>query len=211
MHVPHNQAKMTRRAPAAIATVLVLASLLLVACGSSSKTTGTTQSGTAAPTGQKNASRFAALRQCMQKNGITLPARSVRKPSQGRPPSGGAFPPAGAGQLPKGITRARFQAALRTCGGGPGRGGFAGGGPARINSPVFKKALTRFARCMRENGIEVPTPNTSGKGPIFDTKGLTMTSPKFKAAQMKCSSLLRVAPGTPGAAPAPGAPPAPAG
>jgi hypothetical protein len=37
----------------------------------------------------------------------------------------------------------------------------------------------------------VPAPNTSGTGPVFNTKGLDTTSATFKAAQSKCSSLLR--------------------
>ncbi len=70
-------------------------------------------------------------------------------------------------QLPKGVTRAQYEAAIKKCGGGS----FAGRG-ARFNSPAYKAALTKFAACMRENGVNVPAPNTSGSGPIFDTKGL---------------------------------------
>jgi hypothetical protein len=215
MHLHHDQAKRTKTAAALFA--LVLASLLLAACGSSSKGASGTTSATTARTGT-NSSRFAALRECMQKAGVALPKRSGK---QGRPPSGGAFPlGGGASGLPKGVTRSKFQAALRECGAGAlrGRGGFAGGPSRRLSSPSFKKALAKFATCMRENGVHVPTPNTSGKGPIFDTNGLNVNSSAFKAAQKKCSSLLRVATpggaggGSPGAPPSgAGAPPAPAG
>ena len=58
---------------------------------------------------------------------------------------------------------------------------------------------------MRENGVNVPTPNISGNGPVFSTKGLDTSSAKFRAAEQKCSSLLRIArPGAQGAPPAAG-------
>lgn len=62
----------------------------------------------------------------------------------------------------------------------------------------------RFATCLRQNGVNVGEPNTSGKGPVFDTKGINTGSPQFKAASMKCRSVLlfglRGRKATPGAA-----------
>ncbi|HYM54021.1 MAG TPA: hypothetical protein VES97_01560 [Solirubrobacteraceae bacterium] len=80
----------------------------------------------------------------------------------------------------------------------------------RINSPQFKQALERFATCMRENGVKVPAPNSSGNGPIFNIKGLDPNSPQFRAAERKCSAKLRAAfrRARPGA---PAAPSSPAG
>jgi hypothetical protein len=61
---------------------------------------------------------------------------------------------------------------------------------------------------MRENGVKLPEPNTTGKGPIFNTSGLNPTSATFKAAQTKCSAALRGAfraqPGKAGAPPSAG-------
>jgi hypothetical protein len=132
------------------------------------------------PTGP-GAGRFAAVRECLSKNGVTLP----------RPGAAGAGPgfPGGARQLPKGMTQAQYRAALAKCGAGlPSRhGGFKG---RAFNSPVFRTALTKFAGCLREQGIDVPAPNTSGKGPIFSTKGIDTSSPKFRAAEVKCRSML---------------------
>jgi hypothetical protein len=58
---------------------------------------------------------------------------------------------------------------------------------------------------MRENGVNVPAPNTSGKGPVFNIKGLNTASATFKTAETKCSSDLRgsfrPSPGAAGAAP----------
>jgi hypothetical protein len=79
---------------------------------------------------------------------------------------------------------------------------------------VYQKALANFAKCMRENGVNVPQPNTSGTGPVFNIKGLNTASPQFKAAETKCSVQLQGAfrsrsggaPGGPAPAGAPGGP-----
>jgi hypothetical protein len=212
-------------AASAIVIALLLACLGLAACGGSSQgsssttatNAGATSTSTAPTTGAAgkgpaatNAGRFAALRECLQKNGITLP-----KPGAGqrRPRGAGGLLGGGAGgpQLPKGVTRAQYQAALKRCG-----SSFVGGGSGRFKSPAFKTALAKFATCMRENGVNIPAPNTSGSGPIFNTKGINTASAQFKTAETKCSSDLRAgfqsragangAPGRPGAAGANGAP-----
>jgi hypothetical protein len=210
-----------RRKPAAagaVVLVLLLACLGLVACGgssssSSSATTATTSASTGTGAKGPNAGRFAAIRECLQKNGITLPKRT---PGQKRPYGGaGGFLGGGAGgsgaaggpQLPKGVTRSQYEAALKKCGGGA----FAGRGGARFKSPAFQAALAKFATCMRENGVNVPAPNTSGSGPVFDTKGIDTTSAQFKAAEAKCRSDLtgafRRGGGAGGSPSASGAPP----
>jgi hypothetical protein len=195
-----------RRKPAASAAavlVLLLACLGLAACGSSSgssssatsasvSTTTTDAAGTKGP----NSGRFAAIRECLQKNGVTLPAfkpgqhGQPQARGQRRPPGGGGGATGGP-SLPKGVTRAQYEAALKKCGGG----NFAGrsGGGARFKSSAFQAALAKFATCLRENGVNVPAPNTSGKGPVFDTKGIDTSSAKFKAAEVKCQSDLRAA------------------
>jgi hypothetical protein len=91
---------------------------------------------------------------------------------------------------------------LKKCGGGNFRGA------GRFNSPTAKAALTKFVACMRENGVNLPTPNTSGSGPVFNTTGINTTSSTFKSAQSKCQSALQGALGGGGGAPngtAPGA------
>jgi hypothetical protein len=92
-----------------------------------------------------------------------------------------------------------------------GAGGFRGG---RFNLAASKAALEKYASCMRENGVDLPNPDTSGNGPVFNTKGIDANTPAFKAATGKCRSDLpetfagRAANGTPsgapGGAPAPG-------
>jgi hypothetical protein len=205
--------RLTARAPAAIAAAAA-AALVLAACGSSSTTSATgsasTTKSTASRTGGPGGGRFSALRECLKKQGIELPQRTPGKTGGGAPPQGGAVPFGGGSggprfQLPKGVTRSQFEAAMNKCGGGRG---FGGGSAASLRSPTFTKALAKFAECMRQNGVPVPKPNTSGKGPIFSTKGLDTKSAKFREAQKKCASLLNVARPGAGATPPPGGAPA---
>ncbi len=194
--MPHTNTK--SRTPAAAAlTIALLACTGLAACGGSSSTstqttanaaatgtttTGTTPSGTsstgAAPAGRLNPARFAAMRACLAKKGITLPRRGV-----------GGFLSGAEPQLPKGVTRAQYAEALKACG-----ASFPGGHFSRVphafTSPRFHEVLARFAACLRQNGINVGEPNTSGKGPVFNTKGLNTGSTQFKAAEAKCRSTL---------------------
>jgi hypothetical protein len=194
-----NRINRTRRNPAeawkaaAVLAVLLLIGLLLAACGSSGSST-TTSANAAASTGSNAGSgagpsgpsgltgprsgRFSALRECLQKNGVTLPKRT---PGQ-RPLGGFLGGPAG---LPNGVTRGQMEAALKKC------GGAFGGGLRRFGNPRYRQALVTFAACMRENGVDVPEPNTSGNGPVFSTKGLETNSIKFRTAERKCRRALR--------------------
>jgi hypothetical protein len=192
--------------------VLVLASLVLAACGSSSSTSSTTTTSTASasattPTtgGTPGAAggRFAAIRECLQKNGITLPTRKPGTRKPGQAPGAGGFLGGGGPTLPKGVSKAQYEAAIKKCGGFP-RGGFTGGAHG-FNSATGKQALAKFAACMSENGVKIPTPNTSGKGPIFNTKGIDTSSAKFKEAETKCRSDLLGGFRRPGTGGAPGA------
>jgi hypothetical protein len=137
------------------------------------------------------------LRECLKKEGIELPARKAGQP--GKPGAGGpggffgGGTPGGGLKLPKGVTKAQYEAAIKKCGGGFRRGNFAGGFGARVSSASYKKALASFVKCMSSNGITLPTPNTSGKGPVFDTSKVDVNTTKFKAADAKCASLLRFA------------------
>jgi len=191
--------------------VLLGACLMLAACGSSSGSGGSTNSANSkSATTPSNApgagsARSTALRECLSKQGITLPSA----PAGGNPQSSGSAPPAGtAGQppsggfkLPKGESAAQLQAALKKCGGG----NFPAGGAARFRGAGSSKALAKFSSCMRENGVNLPAPNTSGKGPVFDTKGINTSSAAFKSAESKCHSDLGPAAG--GGGPPSGAPP----
>jgi hypothetical protein len=184
----------TRAASAAALALILLAAFGLSACGGSGATSSTassktssTASATTSSTGSARGGRFAALRECLQKEGITLPKRGASGQRAGGP--GGFLGGGGELRLPKGVTRAQFQAALKKCG-GPGAGRF-GGAKARISSPTFRAVLVKFATCMQSRGVKLPAPNTTGKGPVFDTRGLNTAGTAFKAAAAKCTGLLR--------------------
>jgi hypothetical protein len=157
-----------------------------------SSTPTTPGASTTGATPAARAARFAAVRTCLSKKGIALPQRGAG----GFPGASGAGGFAGAGggaQLPKGMSRAQFAEALRSCGAGF-RGSHLGKGVNGFknpyNNPRFHAVLTRYAACLRQNGVNVGEPNTSGKGSVFDTKGINTGSPQFKAATVKCRSTL---------------------
>jgi hypothetical protein len=147
----------------------------------STPTTSTTPSTSTSPTPGKGAGgtngaqrdqRFQAIRECLQKNGITPP---------GNPPgAGGRFLRVG----PRGTPRAKFDAALKKC--GIHRGPLVSPGAPATTNPHFRQSLGKFAECLRKNGVNIPAPNTSGNGPIFSTKGINTNSPQFRSATLKC-------------------------
>jgi hypothetical protein len=196
MHTPSKRITPKRITLYALPAALVLLSLVLAACGGASSSSthvaaATAPSGGAAAAGS---GRFTAVRECLEKNGIKLPPR---KPGQGRPPGGGFFGGGTARRLPPGVTRSQFEAAIKKCGGGfrPG---------ARLRSPAYRSALASFVQCMRSHGINLPAPNTSGSGPIFNTGTINTNSAQFRAAESACRSVLRAA--RPGAGATPSAP-----
>jgi hypothetical protein len=56
--------------------------------------------------------------------------------------------------------------------------------------PAVAAALEKFAACIRENGVNLPPPDTTG-GRIFDTSHLDTSSPQFKAAETKYNGVLK--------------------
>jgi hypothetical protein len=190
MH-PRRLSKPTTIRPAVALSVLG-ACLTLAACGSSASsstnTTSTSASASSKSAQAPGSSRFTALKSCLAKQGITLPAPSGNRPPAGTGSTGGGGPLGRGGgfQLPKGVSRTQLQEALKKCGGG---GNPAGG--TRFGGAASKTALTKFVACMRENGVNLPAPNTSGNGPVFNTKQVNTTSSTFKSATAKCQSDLR--------------------
>jgi hypothetical protein len=177
----------TRR-PATAVLIAVLASFALAACGSSSTSSSSTAASASTSTGGKTSlsARFAQVRECLHSNGITLPGST---PGQSPRPGGGLL----GAPLPKGVTRAQYEAALKKC--GVQRRGLGAG--AGLNNPNRKQALVKFAACMRQHGVKVGEPDTSGKGPVFDTTGINRNSAQFRTAETSCVGQLRV--GAPGA------------
>ena len=197
----HDQTPPTARRRLRLLLVFVAiaaAAVVLAACGGSSSTSSGTraQPQTAEARSQRGAAgagRFASLRACLQKEGINLPPP---KGPPGQPPAGNGGRPGGILKAPEGVSQSKFQEAFKKCGAGDlPRGG------SNLNSTTARTALTKYATCMRENGVSLPAPNTSGKGPVFNTSGINTSSETFKTAQKKCQSDLAGAFGGNGGSP----------
>jgi hypothetical protein len=89
--------------------------------------------------------------------------------------------------VPKGSSRTRIFAAVQGCAElSPGLAV-----PKSTTSvTAYKQAFVNFVSCMRAHGVNLPSPNTSGKGPLLDTKGTDTTSAQYKAAIATCSSIV---------------------
>lgn len=173
-----SQITRTSRGSVATALLLLLASLAFAGCGGSSSTSSPTAKTGSTSTTTAN-KQFAALRACLQKNGIPLPKDITAQSS-----SVAAI----LASLPKGVTRARLEAAVKTCGGLGGSVGslsIGAGTESVLRSPAYQQALPKFTSCMRANGVNL--------GPNMSTKGLNTRSAKFKAALTKCEAILRSA------------------
>jgi hypothetical protein len=184
-HTTHDHTRRRTRARLQLllaGLAIAAAAVTLAACGGSSSSSASTSAANSASTTtdpSARASRFASLRACLQKEGIKLPSAPTGGQRPGGPPgAGGGF------KLPEGVSQEKFREALRKCGGGfPGR--------RNLNSAADREGLTQFAQCMREDGVNLPAPNTSGKGPVFNTSGINTSSATFKNAQKRCQSDLR--------------------
>lgn len=125
---------------------------------------------------------------------------------EGGLPGGGA-PPAGAdGEGRRGgfgnlsdEEREKLQKAMEECGGGRGGPGATDGrgGPngARrrpdVTSKTYQKSIKAYVACVRKNGYDLPDPDFSGDGPIFDPKKVDQQDATFKKASVACQSELR--------------------
>jgi hypothetical protein len=181
-----------------IAAVAV-AGLALGACGGSSDPDNSPQSANGGPNAQ--------VRDCLKKQGIDLPS----------PSGGGQAPPPGAnggeGQTPGGTGGAPPLPGGGAPGGGaPPGGAFGGGNSAKMrkafkacgvdmpnrrngsgpaNNTQYRKSIKQYVSCVRRNGFDMPDPDFSGNGPVFDPDEVDQTDKKFLAASRKCQSLLQ--------------------
>ncbi len=184
------------RALAALIALIALGAALS-ACGSSSSSGATTSaSATTSTAGGTGRAGFGRLRACLQQQGVTLPrppaGSSGTRPPAGATPGGGGFRRGGGffSRLSS-AQRARLQAAMQKC--GAPAGGFRRFGGPNVRSAAFRRALVAYVACVRRNGFDLPAPNTSGSGPVFDASKVNRQDPKFVAANAKCQQLLAAA------------------
>jgi hypothetical protein len=194
-----------RRLPALTLTAGLVA-LCVAACGSSSSTSSTSSAGAAGSSGSAasatasgptsgaaaNRTKIAA---CLKAHGVTLPARpggGGRRPANGAGGGPGFFFGGGGAAGGRFANNPKLRAAVQACGGGRG---FGGG-----RRTLSHAAVTKFVACVKQHGYNLPSPNFSGKGPIFPAS--ISKNSKFQAAARICQADLR-----PAGAPGPGGPP----
>jgi hypothetical protein len=181
--------------PLLSATAMVAISAGLAACGGSSGSGGgdTTNAAAFGPGGQLSASD----RECLQKHGLNFrtpgsgnapvppPGASGTSTTGGGPVVVGPGGRSGPTQLPDNVRKA-FQA----CGVSPPTFS-AGGPPPDVNSSAYRSSVNRYVTCVKQNGYDLPAPNLSGNGPIFDESKVNRDDPTFQAASRKCQHLLQ--------------------
>ena len=152
--------------------VVVVICTGLAACGSSSQTV---KRGITASTGSKTStvtSRSRMLREeCLHRAHIELVGHEIKAPVS--------------------MTGERLNAILQKCGAVVTK---VEGEPmleadAKANPRVIR-AISEFAACMRQNGVNVPSPNPARSTPLLDTNGINVRSPEFRAGSRKCNHYL---------------------
>jgi hypothetical protein len=174
--------------------LLALLAALLTGCGSSgSSAEGVASVGDAATAGDEaqvveEDAEAVALEwaRCMRAEGVDVPDPQVE---DGRVT---IRPGAAGGALREG-NRERFAAASEVCGTPFGDAG----APelSEENRAELEETLLAFARCMRENGVDMPDPDLSGGGGPFGfggaRSGVDPDDPSFQRAQEACQPLLQ--------------------
>jgi hypothetical protein len=194
MQTPSNRARQrqrpgpTGRGRAGVVAVLAAALVALAATGCASD--GGRRGGVASLNGgnanqaaDKNASKQKDAQQgaidfarCMREHGIDMPDPVVERNGPTK------FEVRGRGKPgdPK-----KAQDAHRACQHHLQNGGQ---GPPRLD-PKMQDQMLKFARCMRQHGIDMPDPTPQGGLVFRSTKG-DAESPKFRAAERACESLM---------------------
>ena len=168
---------------------VALIAVVAVGCGGSNDSDSSTSS--ASTTTDADRGDQVAIRDCLEEHGIDVPERPQGgPPADGELPEGGPPPGAGQGPSPGGFPGAdgdEIRQALKDCGIDTPRGGMR---PPQ-NNAAFRAAIQKYLKCMRSNGAELPDPNLSGNGPVFDDNDVDRQDPAFVKANRACQNHLR--------------------
>lgn len=172
-----------RTHPALRSTVAIVlcaaASALVAGCGGSSAASDTSTAST------RDAARV-KFAQCLRQHGIDIPDN----PGQG----------AGRGALAT-IDRSKLQAAQKAC---QKFQQAAVGEISDAQRQEFQDAFAKFASCMRQQGVELPTFTPGSGPPPAGGARINRDDPKVQAAQKACQGMLPQ--GGPGSFGGPGGP-----
>jgi hypothetical protein len=168
--------------------VLVAALVLAAGCGVANPF---------APAASKSSNQELALKwaQCMRSHGVNVPdpnsngqiqIRSTAAPAGSG--SGDTGTGTGTGTQPKGPDDPTFQAAQNACKQYQPGGAQGNGRPSQQQID----AMTKFAQCMRDHGIPMQDPQTSGGGVRIGSGpgGPDPNSDQFKQAQSACQHFM---------------------
>jgi len=166
---------MTRIRIGLVPGLLLALALAVAGCGSGGKSDGVASLGdkataTTSPGGGKDPQQQQlAYARCMRQHGMNVPD----------PKPGGDQ---GFAVLPEGVNPddPKFKAAQQACQQYTPNGGQ----PPKLN-PQQRRQLVAFARCMRQQGINLPDPDANGG---IDERGIGVDpdGPRFKAAEQAC-------------------------
>jgi hypothetical protein len=166
-----------------LALVLALAApLAFAACGGSSGASSTSGSSSTTSSAASGSANRAEIQSCLKQHGVDLPVNAGQGnggPPGGLDPSQGGAPPS----LPGGANLQKLQDALKACGVN-GNGAFPGGG-----SPANRQAFQAYSSCMKDHGVDFPTPGAGGSGGSTPSTA-DRTSQTFKTANDVCKVLL---------------------
>lgn len=147
------------------ALAVVSAATVLSACGISLHTGSEIVSG--------------SLDNCLKKRGIADP-EDVTRPS-GQELAIPGLQNVGGLRVPRGSTKARFEAALSKCGAGSLHVG-----PRPITSPVLQRKILELRTCLAANGFDLPAPTFAGTAPVLNTSHVDIESARWRATVMGC-------------------------
>ena len=184
----------------------LLVALTLSACGSDTSTNTTGTQASASPGTGPRGFMNEEVRSCLEKQGVELP--EPPQGGDGQPPQGADGPPAQGGEPPAGgfpgtppaggpggmsdEDREKMQEALKACGVEMPEGGPGGGGPRPdANDADYQARVQDYVACVRENGFDLPDPDFSGDGPIFDPEEVDQSDETFQEASATCRDKLR--------------------
>jgi hypothetical protein len=159
-----------RRVPAVL--LLPASALILAACGGSSDDDGVASAGGSKSSPSATASAPAnvddrTLRyvRCLRENGVDVPDPKPGDDLKELP-------------LPKNVAEEKMRQAARAC-----AQHVPGGGLPGQDDPRSQDQLRLFAKCMRDNGVEVPDPS----GGRLDLSGVDVRSPEYQKASRACA------------------------
>ncbi|MGZ8726203.1 MAG: hypothetical protein ACXWW1_07035 [Aeromicrobium sp.] len=148
------------------ATAFVLVAMLVLGgCGTSSS------SGSAGTNTDSQDAARVKFAQCLRENGVDIPDN---------PGQNGGGPP-------RNIDQGKLQTAMKAC---QKYQRAAVGNISDSDRQEFQDAFVKFSSCMRQHGVDLPSPGSGGGGPPAGGNQINQNDPKTKAAREACQDKL---------------------